>query len=79
MGLGRDVSLAQLRPHYHAVVLVSDSPIYILHTFLLCVFVCLSLCVCDGCCVLARHMVLKMTEYWEYLERLINEPQFSVS
>ena len=46
MGLGRDVSLAQLRPHYHAVVLVSDSPIYILHTFLLCVFVCVSVCVC---------------------------------
>jgi len=54
VGLGRDVTLAQLRPYYHAVGMVS--PIYCILTY---VYV-------RTCCVFFidyRLMVLKMIEY----------------
>ena len=58
VGLGRDITLAQLRPYYHAVVMVS--PVYCVLAYIV------------TCCVFFtdyRLMVLKMIEYWEYLVR----------
>ena len=63
---GKDVSLTQLRPYYHAVVMVC-----------VCVCVCYRYihCICQNdsnVCIPCRPMEQKMTEYWVYLVRYIN-------